>query len=308
MIFSVSVDLDGLSCYAAIHGLPAGALSARSLRAVPEVALARFCELFAEEKIAGTFFAIGSELELPGAAAALGKAARAGHEVGSHSHSHDYALSRRAPAEIADDLARAETAIWSATGARPRGFRAPGYTLSPALLAAVRARGYLYDSSLLPSPPYYLAKAAAVGLYALRGRPSQSILGGVGQLFAGRGPHLREGVRELPVATLPFLRGPVFGTVVLGVGEPIAAALLRFGQAGGHLNLELHGIDALDSTDTDSPALASVQPGLALPASVKLGRLRALLRRLRARGEACTLESAALRFWPESRPALKTRS
>lgn len=302
MIFSVSVDLDGLGCYAAIHGLAASKLPEKALRAVPEVALSRFCELFADEKIAGTFFAIGRELELPGAAAALGLAARAGHEVGSHSFSHDYALSRLSPAEIAFDLARAETAIWSATGARPCGFRAPGYTLSKALLSAVRERGYLYDSSLMPSLPYYLAKAAAVGLYGLRGRKSQSILGPVGQLFGSRGPHLREGVRELPVATLPLLRGPVIGTVVLGVSEPVAAGLLRLGEARGHLNLELHGIDLLDSTDAGAPELAGAQPGLALPVREKLGRLRALLRRLGARGEACTLKSAALRFWPEARP------
>ena len=49
-LFSVSVDLDGLGCYAAIHGLP-GPLPDAALRAVPEVALARFCELFAELKL-----------------------------------------------------------------------------------------------------------------------------------------------------------------------------------------------------------------------------------------------------------------
>lgn len=300
MIFSVSVDLDGLSCYAAIHGMDPAALSERSLRAVPEVAVQRLCALFAEEQIAGTFFAIGRELELPGAAAALGLAARAGHEVGSHSYSHDYALSRLAPAAIEADLARAEHLIEAATGARPRGFRAPGYTLSPALLAAVRSRGYLYDSSLLPSPPYYLAKAAAIGLYALRRRPSQSILGGMGQLFAARRPHLRAGVRELPIATLPLLRAPVFGTIVLGVGDQLAARLLRWSAAAGHVNLELHGIDALDATDADSAGLSQVQPGLRAKATDKLRRLRLALRSLKSLGEACTLEGAARRLWPEA--------
>src|SRR5206468_2003853 len=116
VIWSVSVDLDGLGCYAAIHGLSLR-LHDRAQRAVPE------------------------------------------------------------------------RAIEDACGRRPRGFRAPGYTLSPALLDAVRDRGYAYDSSLLPSPPYYALKAAALLAYALRGRKSQSILGGVGQLFAPRGPH-----------------------------------------------------------------------------------------------------------------------
>ena len=80
------------------------------------------------------------------------------------------------------------TVLQALTGARPVGFRAPGYTLSPALIEAVTARGYRYDSSLLPSPPYYAAKAAVIGALAVLGRTSRSILGAVGQLFRPRGP------------------------------------------------------------------------------------------------------------------------
>jgi peptidoglycan-N-acetylglucosamine deacetylase len=298
-LFSVSVDLDGLSCYAAIHGLPAGALDERALRAVPGTALARFCELFAAEGIRGTIFAVGREIEeVPGAAASLAAAARAGHEVGSHSYDHDYALSRRGQASIEQDLARGEDVLAAATGEKPRGFRAPGYTLSRALLAAVRARGYLYDSSLLPSPAYYAAKAVALGLHGLSRRRSQSILGGVGQLFARRGPHLRDGVRELPVATVPLLRGPVIGTVVLAVPDALARLLARAAFARGHLNLEMHGIDLLDRTDGVPPALARLRPGLAIPATEKVRRLRALLRALARRAEPCTLEHAARTLLP----------
>ncbi len=152
MIFSVSVDLDGLGCYAAIHGLDAGALSERELQAVPVAAVSRLSELFSALRLRATFFAIGGEMGIPGSGRALRAAADAGHEVGSHSHAHDYALSRRPAAEIDADLERAEGAILEAVGKAPRGFRAPGYTLSRALLEAVRARGYLYDSSLLRRP------------------------------------------------------------------------------------------------------------------------------------------------------------
>ncbi|GAC1600783.1 MAG: polysaccharide deacetylase family protein [Myxococcales bacterium] len=298
-LFSVSVDLDGLPCYAAVHGLPAALLDDAALRAVPKTGLVHFFELFANAGIQGTFFAIGREVEqVPGAAAALAAAARAGHEVGSHTYAHDYALSRRDPASIEQDLARCDAVLEAAVGQRPRGFRAPGYTLSGPLLAAVRARGYLYDSSLLPSPAYYAAKAVALGLHGLSGRRSQSILGGVGQLFARRGPHLRDGVRELPVATLPVLRGPVIGTVVLGVHPRIALPLARAAFAGGHLNLELHGIDLLDASDGVPPALARLQPGLALSAAAKMRRLRALVRGLAECAAPCTLEHAAHTLLP----------
>jgi len=168
VIFSVSLDLDGLGCYAAIHGLPI-ALDDRALRAVPEVALGRFCELFAAERVPATFFAIGREVQYaPGALREAGRA----NEIGSHSFAHDYALSRRTAAEISFDLQQCEEALAAAGLEKPRGFRAPGYTISDRLIDAVRERGYLYDSSLLPSPGYYALKALALAGYALLGRKS----------------------------------------------------------------------------------------------------------------------------------------
>jgi hypothetical protein len=287
VIWSVSVDLDGLACYAGIHGLPPH-LDDRASRAVPEVAVERFCELFAALRVPATFFVIGREAAI--APAQLRRAAADGHEIGSHSFAHDYALSRRPREEIARDLSMAEQAIADACGRRPRGFRAPGYTVSASLLDAVRERAYLYDSSLLPSPPYYAAKAAALAVYALRGRRSESILGGFRQLFAPRKPHRRRGLRELPIATLPLLRAPIIGTTVLPVPW-----LAFAGFAGGHLNLELHGIDALDASDVPE-AIAAAQPGVRTPAAEKLRRLRFVLERLP--GEACTLEQAATRLLP----------
>ena len=287
MIWSVSVDLDGLACYAAIHGLRL-ALDERALRAVPEIALERFCDLFSGLGMRATFFVIGREASI--APDSLRSAATAGHEIGSHSYAHDYALSRRTREEIAQDLVLAERAIEDASGHRPRGFRAPGYTISPALLDAVRGRGYVYDSSLLPSPPYYAAKAAAIALYAMRRRRSVSILGGMRQLFARRQAHRRRGVRELPIATLPCLRAPVIGTTVMPF-----PALARAAFAGGHLNLELHGIDALDRSDVPRE-IAEVQPGLGLRAAEKMRRLRNLLASLP--GSHCTLQEAAVRLLP----------
>src|SRR5205085_1999247 len=86
-------------------------------------------------------------------------------EIASHSHAHDYRLSQRGAEEIALDLRSADAAIAEAVGARPVGFRAPGYTLSPALLQAVAAQGYRYDSSVFPAAPYYSAKALVKGTY-----------------------------------------------------------------------------------------------------------------------------------------------
>ena len=127
-------------------------------------------------------------------------------------------------------------------------------------------------------------------MYALRGRGSQSILGGIGQLFGPRQAHRRRGVREVPVATLPLLRAPVIGTTILAFPW-----LAQRAFAGGHLNLELHGIDALDASDVPSE-IAEAQPGLRMPAAHKLRRLRGVLEALP--GGHCTLYEAAIRLLP----------
>ena len=86
MIASVSVDLDGLGCYAAIHGLPLQ-LDDGAQRAVPEVAVSRLCALFAGLGVPATFFVIGRELSI--STAGIKAAFAAGHEIASHSFAHD---------------------------------------------------------------------------------------------------------------------------------------------------------------------------------------------------------------------------
>src|SRR5471032_2358212 len=142
MLWSVSVDLDGLGCYAAIHGLPPP-LEDRAQRAVPHVALMRLCELFDSLPAKATLFVIGREAHI--APEGLRAAAAAGHEIASHSFAHDYGMSRWPKERISKDLQQCEEQLAGLGLPLPRGFRAPGYTLSDGLLAAVGERGYLYD-------------------------------------------------------------------------------------------------------------------------------------------------------------------
>ncbi|MFL5425871.1 MAG: polysaccharide deacetylase, partial [Myxococcales bacterium] len=59
-----------------------------------------------------------------------------------------------------------------------------------------------------------------------------------------------------------------------------------------------HAIDVLDASDGAPALLAAAQPGLSIPASVKLRRLREVLAAVRERAEVCTLEAAAPRLLP----------
>lgn len=305
---AISVDLDSLPHYCRIQGLPETSLDERALRLVADKAIPRFLELFAQARAPATFFVIGGDVALPGMATALSAAARAGVELASHSDSHDYALSRRAQADIEADLVRCERALVAATGVMPRGFRAPGYTLSPALLAAVAARGYEYDSSTFPAAPYYLAKASVMGALAALGRPSRAVLDSPRVLLAPRLPYrpslaapYRRGdadLVELPVSVAPVSRLPFIGTFATTLPWPAVELTFRTLRHDAFFNFELHAVDVLDASDGIPPALVRQQRDLTVPVKTKLSRLGTLFRWLSEDREAVTVLEAARRLRP----------
>ncbi len=275
----LSVDLDDVACYHAIHGLPAPAPEVAG--AVLERCLPRFLELLDELGSRATFFVVGRDLQRDlqaggRGAAILKQALAAGHELGNHSYAHAYDLIKWAPSAIYEDLRRCDTLL-RGLGARPQGFRAPGYTHDVTLLQQVGALGYRYDSSLLPSPSYYLAKLAAIGWTAVRGRSSQSLVKGWQSFVGPQRPHFMPGcgLWEVPVSVSPVLRLPMVGTFVLGAG---GALLMREARERRYLHLELHGLDLADELgDGYGAALRRVQPELRTPLTSRLERLRGLL-------------------------------
>ena len=292
-LLALSIDLDALELYLGLYGLDARELSDAGRAAIPARAAERFGELCAALGVKGTVFAVGKDLAQERGRRELRALFDAGHEIASHSFAHDYGLSRLSPERIDADLARAEEAIAAVTGVRPVGFRAPGYTLSRRLLEILRARGYAYDSSLLPSPPYYLAKAAVIGGLALVGKESRSILGDVRQLFQPREAHLERGLAELPVSVLPLLRVPYLGTLLATAPAAVSRALGRRLANDRLVVIELHGVDLCDATDGVPASLAARQRDLRVPVATKRARLEASLRALLGGRRPMTLAEAA---------------
>lgn len=283
----VSLDLDDLACYHAIHGLPEPGPQTAGLAL--ERWLPRFLTLFARHDVRATIFVIGRELERDLAAggrgaAVLTRALALGHELANHSHAHAYDLHRWPALEIAADLRRCDGLLRS-IGAHPRGFRAPGYTHDPTMLMQASALGYAYDSSLLPSPSYYLAKLGVLGLRRLRGRASASQRGGarsfIGPTVVHYLPEL--GLWEVPISVSRALRLPLIGTFLLPDSPPMmtrlqAAALRKEAAEVRHLHLELHAIDLADpEADGLDPALVGHQRELRTPLCRRTERLENLL-------------------------------
>ena len=304
---SISVDLDSLPHYCRIHGLPESLLDARARGLVYTTAVPRLRALLADVGVPGTFFAIGEDVAADAhAARTLGEAHAAGVEVASHSFSHDYALTRRAPAAILEDLQRADAVLEAATGARPVGFRAPGYTLNAALYQACARLGYRYGSSTFPALPYYAAKAAVMGVLSLVGRPSRAVLDSPRVLLAPTGPYRPDPaqpyargtgpVLELPMTLLPGARLPFIGTFVTPLPAPAVRAAYLACRGTPFFNLELHALDVLGAEDGIPTALVRQQRDLRVPVARKLARLRELFGWLRADYDVVTLRDAASRL------------
>ena len=305
-LVSLTVDLDELDCYLAIHGLAAGGDEAPIYdRGVP-----RLAELFAAEGVKATFFAVGRDAQRPARAARLRELAAAGHEIGNNSLSHFYDLIRRPPSVLVAEVSGGRAAIQDGVGVPAVGFRAPGYSLSAELVEVLGDLGVAYDSSVLPSPAYFAARAAAIVFKALRGRRSRSLLAGFEMSLAPRRPYFltwppfvrgaervgdrNGGLPELPIATIPWARVPFLGTTIVLAGAANAVRLCRLLSSDFFVNLELHGIDMCAPDDPGIDALGRHQPDALVPLERKTAALRAVIRHFREEGaQFVTLAEAA---------------
>lgn len=299
---SISVDLDEIRHYAEIHAIDASYLPARPIYAR---ALPRFLELFERHGVRATFFVIGADLDDEANRALILEAHQRGHEIANHSESHLYDLTRRDRLTIEREIDAAAARIEALVGRAPLGFRAPGYTITETVLRILESRGYLYDSSVFPSLPYYAAKAAAMAAIRMRGGVSKSVLDHPRILRAPRNPYRigarytapGHGLLELPIATSRLIRAPIIGTSLMLSPPPLAAALTRSAMGGPHLNLEFHGIDLADRDRDGLSALSAHQPDLRIDLGAKIARFEAVILECRRKGyELVRLDEAALAF------------
>ncbi len=299
---AVSVDLDEIPNYFAIHGLPVE--TGPASHAVYDVAIDRL-ESFAESaRLPLTLFAIGSDLARKEAGARLARAHAHGHEIANHSLDHRYDLVRLGRDAIRSQIEEGARAIERAVGERPVGFRAPGYTITDEVFEVLVELGVAYDSSVFPCPAYYAAKTAKIGSIALRGRTSHSIVDTPQVLRAPTRPYFigkpywtrGSGLLELPVQVTRGARLPFIGTTVTLAGPSRARLLAKMCVGEPFVNLELHGIDVLDADD-GLEALRPHQPDVRVTRARKLESLHAVADVFRDAGyEFVTMREAAKAF------------
>ncbi len=224
---TLSLDLDNLWSYLKIrgderwHGYPS------YLPAMVPLALERLDR--AGQRI--TFFLVGKDAERPENHEALRAIVRAGHDIGNHSHRHESWMHRYTPDEVREEIATAERAIEAATGIVPRGFRGPGFALSPAIVDVLAERGYRYDASTLPTFVGPLARAyyfRRSKLDAAQRAERATLFGGWRDGLLPNRPHRHGGgLLELPVTVMPGVRTPFHVSYLLylaGYSRPAAVA------------------------------------------------------------------------------------
>jgi peptidoglycan-N-acetylglucosamine deacetylase len=309
---AVSIDLDGLPCYYRIHGL--GPAPPELEHVILERALPRAANLFSKRGMHVTWFVVGrdadAEAVLPDHAQRTANAARLktlvdyGDELGNHSYSHPYELARLDAATVDEEIANCDRVLRS-LGVTPRGFRAPGYDLSAAMLESLAKRGYRYDSSVFPAPGYYAAKAAVMAALAIVRQPSGAVMTNPLALVAPTDPYRpamtspwRRGqapVVELPIAVTPWTRLPAIGTTLIVAPAPIRTRLLHAMASREFFNFELHGIDFADAEKDGIPGeLVARQADLRISVDDKLARLEAILDELAKTRRFATLSEIAV--------------
>ena len=150
-----------------------------------------------------------------------------GHEIASHGYGHELVY-RIGEAAFRDDLKRSKDVIERAAGVVPKGYRAPGFSITwqtPWAFDVLAEEGFEYDSSVFPSTRAHGGMSGAEPL------PSR----------------LSNGMREYPISTIPLGRARLSylgGGYLRLIPETL---LLRFARAqqrrGEPLILYIHPRD-----------------------------------------------------------------
>lgn len=298
---SISLDLDNQWAYMKTQGLDGW----QDFPSYLDLVMPRILDTLRRAGVRITFFVVGKDASLEKNRAALQSIAAAGHEIANHSHMHEPWLHLYGPEELEADFNKAEEAIYTATGHKPRGFRGPGFSTAPQVRDMLVLRGYQYDASLFPT---VLAPLARLYFFLSSKLPPEEkarrkgLYGRFSSAFSPLTPYqIQPGLLEIPVTTTPYFRTPVHLSYLLFLAQysmpvarvywDLAAGLCRVAKVPP--SLLLHPTDFLDVKDV--PELAFF-PAMRVPAEKKIELVRHTLSTLRSTWGTATLGQIATRL------------
>lgn len=301
-IASLSLDLDNKWSYMKTHG-DAGW---ETFPTYLDVIVPRSLEFLRERNLNITYFIVGQDADLDKNFDAIKQISDAKHEIGNHSFRHEPWLHLYSKAELIEEFERTENALEKITGQIPKGFRGPGYSLSPTVLEVLAERNYEYDCSTLPTyiaplaRAYYFFKSPEMSTEEKEKR--KKLFGKFSDGFQSLKPYKwqigEKTLTEIPVTTLPIFKTPIHASYVIYLStfsKTLARTYWRTAiemcrLTGTQLSLLLHPLDFLSGED--APELKFF-PAMNLPVEEKLEFVSEILETLTAKFEVVNMRKHA---------------
>lgn len=263
MIASLSLDLDNKWSYMKTHG-DAGW---ESFPTYLDAVVPRSLKFLKERNLKITYFIVGQDADLEKNFDAIRQISEANHEIGNHSFKHEPWLHLYSKQELIAEFEKTENALEKATGQIPKGFRGPGYSLSPTVLEVLAERNYEYDCSTLPTyiaplaRAYYFFKSPEMTTEEREKR--KKLFGKFSDGFQPLKPYKwqigEKTLTEIPVTTFPIFKTPIHFSYLLYLAtfsELAAKTYFKTALKFCVLNkiapsLLLHPLDFLDGNDAE---------------------------------------------------------
>jgi len=219
MLASLSLDLDNQWAYMKTSG-DAGWESYPSYL---DVCVPRILKFLKERDLPITFFVVGKDADLEKNHNSILQISEAGYEIANHSFMHEPWLHLYSKDELGEEFRKTEDAIEKITGKITKGFRGPGFSLSPAVLEVLVERTYEYDCTTLPT---YIAPLARAFFFFKSPNVSKEereklkkLFGKFSDGFQSLKPYTWEvdgnELTEIPVTTLPIFKTPIHASYVV---------------------------------------------------------------------------------------------
>ncbi|MGI9034990.1 MAG: polysaccharide deacetylase family protein [Pyrinomonadaceae bacterium] len=305
MIASLSLDLDNKWSYMKTHG-DAGW---ESFPSYLDVVVPRSLEFLRARNLKITYFIVGQDAAREENYEAIKQISDAKHEIGNHSFNHEPWLHLYSKQELITEFERTENALEKITGQTPKGFRGPGYSLSPTVLEVLAERDYEYDCSTLPTyiaplaRAYYFFKSPEMSDEEREKR--KKLFGKFSDGFQSLKPYKwkigEKSLTEIPVTTLPVFKTPIHASYVIYLSTfskslarnywKTAVEMCR--MTGTQLSLLLHPLDFLSG---DNAPELKFFPAMNLPVEQKLEFVGEILETLGNKFEIVNLRTHAEKF------------
>jgi hypothetical protein len=303
---ALTFDLDSLA-----RDLYRQPLSAGETRRLEDVSFDRVVPRMAEwldkAEVRATFFTIGEYAQrYP---SAIRQLANAGHEIASHTQTHPRHFSTLAASDVRRELSLAHESLSSAAGKPPRGFRAPGFTTSPALIESLIDLGYAYDSSIVPSWTYTSLKHAyrlsgATSAYPLfpesygcARAPQVPYRISAGERF---GSHSQSPLLEIPISTGSLLQWPLIYGLHFRAPDRIRHWMERSAQSRPFVLMVFHDLEFATQDDLKGLPVGSLTaPHVSRSLEERLSAIDRWITETRRTHRFAPLRDVADRYSPE---------